>query len=133
MKPTNDLNLDCYVDFDFASLWSFEDDQGPICVKSRTGFIMLLGDCHVMWSSKLQTEISLSTMEAEYIALSTALRDLIPLKRLIKVVTTAVGLNDSATTIKTIVWEDNQGCVILVNLKPPRMTPRLKYYAIKYH
>ena len=65
-----------------------------------------------MWSSKVQTEIALSTMEAEYIALSTALRDLIPLKRLVKVVTTAVGLNDSDTTIKTTVWEDNQGYVI---------------------
>ena len=133
MKPTNDLNLDCYVDSDFAGLWSFEDDQDPTCVKSRTGFIMLLGGCPLMWSSKLQTEIALSTMEAEYIALSTALRDLIPLKRLVKVVTTAVGLNDSDTTIKTTVWEDNQGCVILANLEPPRMTPRSKHYAIKYH
>ena len=94
---------------------------------------MLLGDCPLMWSSKLQTGIILSTMEAEYIALSTTLCDLIPLKRLIKVVTTAVGLNDSATIIKTTVWEDNQGCVILANLEPPRMTPRSKHYAIKYH
>ena len=72
-------------------------------------------------------------MKAKYIALITALRDLIPLNRLVKVVTTVVGLNDSDTTIKTTVWEDNQGCVILANLEPPRMTPRSKHYAIKYH
>ena len=42
MKPTNDLNLDCYVDSNFAGFWSFEDDQDLTCVKSKTGFIMLL-------------------------------------------------------------------------------------------
>ena len=50
MKPTNDLNLDCHVDSDFAGLWSFEDNQDPTC-------IMLLRGCPLMWSSKLQTEI----------------------------------------------------------------------------
>ena len=38
-----------------------------------------------MWLSKLQTEIALSTIEVEYIALSTALRNLISLKQLVKV------------------------------------------------
>ena len=65
---------------------------------------MLLWGLPLMWSCKLKTEIALSTMETEYIALCTALRDLIPLKRLIKVVTTAVRLNDSDTTIKTTIW-----------------------------
>jgi Asp-tRNA(Asn)/Glu-tRNA(Gln) amidotransferase C subunit len=32
-----------------------------------------------MWASKLQTEIALSMTEAEYIALSTALREVIPM------------------------------------------------------
>ena len=36
-------------------------------------------------------------------------------------------------TLNTTVWEDNQGCLILDNLEPPRMTPRSKYYVIKYH
>ena len=72
-------------------------------------------------------------MKVEYIALSTVLRDLIPLKRWVKIVTTAVGVNDSNNTIKTTVWEDNQGCVILANLEPPRMNSRSKYYAIIYH
>jgi hypothetical protein len=37
-----------------------------------------------LWSSKLQTEIALSTTEAEYIAMSQAARDLIPMRALLQ-------------------------------------------------
>ena len=79
-KPDVSLQLDCYVDADFAGLWNYENDQDPVCVKSRSGFVMTLGGCPIQWSSKLQTEIALSTTEAEYIALSQAMRELIPLR-----------------------------------------------------
>jgi hypothetical protein len=42
-KPAETLSLDCYVDADFAGLWGYKDDQDPICVKSRTGYVMCLG------------------------------------------------------------------------------------------
>ena len=70
-------------------------------------------------------------MEAEYIALSTTLQNLISMKQLMKVVTIAVDLNDSNTMIENIGREDTQGYVILANLEPPRMTPRSKHYTIK--
>jgi hypothetical protein len=41
-KPSNDLELDCYVDADFAGLWNYESDQDPVCIKSRTGYVMTL-------------------------------------------------------------------------------------------
>ena len=73
-------------------------------------------------------------MEAEYIALSTSLKQLIPFKRLVDSVWQAVGLTkEKHITLNTTVWEDNQGCLILANLEPPRMTPRSKHYAITYH
>jgi len=73
-------------------------------------------------------------MEAEYIALSSALRELIPFQRLLKTVWTTVGMEDrDITTIKTTVFEDNQGFLTLSNLEPPRMTPCSKHYALKYH
>jgi hypothetical protein len=28
-KPSNELQLDCYVDADFAGLWNYESDQDP--------------------------------------------------------------------------------------------------------
>ena len=74
------LSLDCYVDADFAGLWSYEDDQDHVCVKSRTGYVMTLGGSPVHWASKLQTLISLSTVESEYIALATIMHDLLSMK-----------------------------------------------------
>jgi hypothetical protein len=71
-KNLSSLALDCYVDADFAGLWRAEDPHDPHCVRSRTGYIIMLAGCPVIWSSKLQTLISQSTMEAEYIALSTS-------------------------------------------------------------
>ena len=61
-----DLTLDCYADADFADLWGQENDQDTVCVKSRTGYALLFDGCPLLWVSKLQTEIALSTMEAEY-------------------------------------------------------------------
>ena len=134
MKPYTDLNIDCYVDSDFAGLWEYEYSQDPTCVRSRTGYTIMISGCLVLLSGKLQTEIELSTMEAEYIALSTSLKQLIPFKRLVDSVWQAVGLTkEKNITLNTTVWEDNQGCLILANLEPPRMTPRSKHYAIKYH
>ena len=42
-----------------------------------------LGESPVSWNSKLQTEVALSTTEAEYVALSQAMREFIPLCRLL--------------------------------------------------
>ena len=134
MKPNNDLNIDCHVDSNFADLWRYEDDQDPTCVRSRTWYIISIDGCPVLWSSKLQTETALSTMEAEYIALSTYLKKLIPLNCLVESVWNAVRLDiNELITIKANLWEDNQGCTILANMEPPRMTPRSKHYAIEYH
>jgi hypothetical protein len=80
--PHKDMNLDCYVDADFAGLWGSEDDQDPVCVKSRTGYVLTLGGCPLLWVSKL----------AEYIALSQAMRDLLPMRRLAKEVARSLGL-----------------------------------------
>jgi len=76
VKTTGKLELDCYVDADFAGLYRCEN---PTSVKSRTGYIILLGGFLLVWKSQLQTEISLSTLEFEYSALSQSMRTLLPL------------------------------------------------------
>ena len=78
LDPSDDLSIDCYPDADFAGLWGHEHPQDPHCVKSRTGYVITLANCPVLWVSKLQTEIALSTMESEYVALSTSCKDLFP-------------------------------------------------------
>jgi hypothetical protein len=80
LQPNNDLTIYCYVDADFAGLWPHEEQTDPVCVKSRTGFVICISNCPVIWGSKLQHEISKSTMEAEYNALSYTMRELLPSK-----------------------------------------------------
>ena len=69
LRPITDFWIDVYVDSDFAGLWGFEDKQDPTSAKSCTGFVICVSNCPVIWSSKLQTDITLSTMEVEYNAL----------------------------------------------------------------
>ncbi len=49
---------------------------------SCTGFVITYANCPIYWASPFQTEIALSTAEAEYIAMSSALREVIPLMTL---------------------------------------------------
>lgn len=114
--------------------WGFESEQDPTSVKSRTGFVTFISGCPVIWSSKLQTDIATSTMDAEYNALSIAMRDILPLKRLAKEICSSIGVHKQGpATLKTTVFEDNSGALTLARLEPGRMTPRSKHYEVKYH
>jgi hypothetical protein len=131
-QPSETMKLDCYVDADFAGLWNHEDNQDPVCVKSRTGFVITLGNCPLMWVSKLQTEIALSTLEAEYIALSQAMRELLPMRELLQEVGTNLNLDFADPVIlHSTVFEDNNGALGMA--KAPKITPRTKHIATKYH
>jgi hypothetical protein len=130
-QPTTNLDLNLYVDADFAGLWNHEDDQDPVCVKSRTGYVLTLGGCPISWSSKLQTEIALSTTEAEFIALSQAMRELIPTRRLLAEICGNMRLQGgSPVSIKSTVFEDNNGAISTAHAV--KMTPRTKHIAVKY-
>eukprot|EP00957_Ditylum_brightwellii_P034586 2622524-Ditylum_brightwellii.AAC.1 len=80
INPTDDLTLDCYVDSKFTGLWGQEDSQDSLSIKSITGFVLALGTTPILWVSKLQIEISCTTMEAENIALAHIMRELLPTK-----------------------------------------------------
>ena len=60
--------IEVYVDADFAGLWIHETAFDTNSVLSRTGYVIFLFGCPLFWYSKLQSEITLSTTEAEYIA-----------------------------------------------------------------
>jgi hypothetical protein len=130
-SPNPNIKLDCYVDADFAGLWRYEDDQDPVCVKSRTDVFTIAG-CPVSWASKLQTEIALSTLEAEYIALSTAMREMLPMRRLFKEIGEKMKLKlKEKGLLHSTVFEDNNGALALATA--PKLTPRTKHIAVKYH
>ena len=91
-NPSKKLVVDCYADADFAGLWGHEDPKDPICAGSRTGFVVTFSICPLLWVSKLHTEIALSTLHSEYVALSHSVRALLPLKSLIKEVIDNLGI-----------------------------------------
>ena len=131
-KPDLDAGLDCYVDADFCGLYGAEDDQDPVSVKSRTGYTLTLFGCPIIWASKLQTEITLSSTAAEYVAFSMAMRELLPMRALLQEISSKMGLSVlSNSLVRSTVFEDNQGCLSLVNV--PKMSTRNKYLALKYH
>ncbi|MGH7954943.1 MAG: Ty1/Copia family ribonuclease HI, partial [Gloeomargaritales cyanobacterium] len=130
-EATGDYALDCYVDADFAGLWKHEDPQDPVSVRSRTGYTLVFGGCPLLWVSKLQTEIALSTTEAEYIALSQSMRDILPMKRIIVEVLTSYGISLERATTHSTVFEGNNGALSLAHT--PGMTPRTKHIGVKYH
>ena len=133
MAPTKKVQLDLWVDADFAGLWGHESPDSPMSVYSRTGYVITLGNVPIIWKSKLQTEIALSTMEAEYIAASTAMRELLPLRETFASVTTAMDIPNVPVSTASSVWEDNEACWAMMNAPLPKMTPRTKHIGIKYH
>jgi len=136
LKPAkfDRLFMDCHVDADFLSLHGKEPWNDPVSVKSTTGFIISINHCPIVWSSKLQDSIALSTMMAEYYALSTAMRDVLPLRNLTMTVAKAVGIPDEyLSTFKVRCWEDNTTAETLANLDPGQSTPTSKFYDVKVH
>ena len=132
-KKNKGYQLDCYADADFAGLWNYEDSEDPVCVKSRSGYVMTLADCPIHWVSKLQTVIALSTLESEYIYLSQAMRELVPMRRLIKEIIEHLDPKalENETNLVSTIWEDNNGTISTVTA--PKLSPRTKHIATKYH
>ena len=73
-------------------------------------------------------------MMAEYYALSAAMREVLPLRDLVRTVADGCGIdNNCLTTFKTTVWEVNAGALALANLDPGQHTARSKFYDVKVH
>jgi hypothetical protein len=130
-EPSEEINVDCYCDADFAALHGIEASDDPNSAKSRTGYVITIANCPVLWVSKLQTEIALSTLESEFIALSSSFRSLIPVKRLIEETLSGLDIKTQVRySSKSTVFEDNAGALQLATTK--RLTPRTRHIATKY-
>ena len=133
-KDAHLLKTNVYVDASFTCGWGTESSANPDCVKSRTGYIIEIANCPVLWVSVMQTTIATSTMESEYTALSQACRAAIPLLAVIDSATKGLNYTKrNRLTFKATIHEDNMGALILAKLEPGRHTPRSKFYALKLH
>ena len=152
LNPNHKQTLDCFVDSDFAGAYSQYHNRDPTSTKSHTGYVILYQGCPILWVSKMQTQCALSTIESEYLALSQAMRDLIPMREILKEImqyvfkkeatTPKCSANSKAFTDilseehespipKSKVYEDNNICLKITRLSC--LTPRTKHIAIPYH
>ena len=116
--------IDCFVDADFAGTWTRDTSNIASSAHSRTGYTITFANCPILWSSKLQSEIALSPMEAEYISLSQALRDVIPLQAMMQELNTIFKYSIAKIMTHSTVFED-KGCVDLN--AAPTMRPRTRH------
>ena len=131
-SPT-EQSFDCYVDADFAGSWDKDTAEfDPDTARSRTGYVITYAGCPITWTSKLQTEIALSSTESEYLAISQCLRETIPLIELAREFQQrGLGLNATQPKVHCRIFEDNSGAIELV--KVPKIRPRTKHINVKYH
>jgi hypothetical protein len=129
--PTKGFKSSC--DSDFSGLWNKEFvPVDPSTAKSRSGWIIFYAGCPVSWASKLQSQVALSTTEAEYITISQALRNIIPVMNLLQEMRERdfqVICNEPYVYCK--VFEDNSGALELARL--PKLCPRTKHINVCYH
>ena len=120
------MDADCRGNWN--KLTSFEDTS---TAKSRTGYVIRFTGCPIVWGSKLQTQIVLSTTEAEYIALSTAMREVIPFINIIQDLKERNFIEaDSTADFHCKVFKDNNGDLELA--KTPKMRPRTTHINVIY-
>ena len=94
--------------------------------------LFINADYSVSWASKLQSQVALYTTKAEYIAMSQALRDIIPIMGLLQEMRERgfkVLCTDPYVYCK--VFEDNSGALELARL--PKLRPRTKHINVCYH
>ena len=93
--------------------------------KSTTGYIFLLSGGPISWISKQQTTVALSSCEAEYTALATALQEALHLSQLFSDAKIPL---DSPTVH---VMEDNQSAIFIA--ENPASNNKTKHMDIKLH
>ena len=116
------------ADFAEGSQESNTDDADNVML--WTGIIIMYANCPIFWRSSLQTEIVLSAAEAEYIALSSALRQVLPLMTIMEEINELFPLLISKPNFVFKLHEDNQSCIKMAT--GTKFFPWKKHIALKY-
>ena len=133
LDPHTSKSIEVYADADFSGNWNkLTASEDPSTSKSRTGFIITFANCPITWSSKLQTQVALSSTEAEYVALSQSLREAIPIMQLLEELKNRkIHIYSTEPKVYCKAFEDNSGALEISRL--PKIRPRTKHINLKYH
>ena len=86
--------------------------------------MIYIEDCLISWKSRKQKSVTLSSSEAEYVAISEVCAELIFLKQVVEFLEVKLSL-------PIIVRVDNVGAICLANNSVSG--PRMKHVDIRYH
>ena len=94
---------------------------------SQTGIAIFYYDCLVGWASRRQKSVTLSSCEAEYVALTDAAKEAIHLRRIVAFID-----KDFNPDVPTTIFEDNQGTIALA-YSDGKTQARTKHIDIRMH
>ena len=145
LRPNKSFTLNMFVDANFTGHWHKEFSHLHDSVLSCTGYVVTFCGCPISWASKLQSEITLSTTESEYIALSSTTREILPLRWILNDITTFSFVQIPHGSFDSIsyatfqsqlpplnVHEDNSTCIVLATTET-NFKPRTKHISLKFH
>jgi len=113
------------VDSDHSLIGYADSDWGGnVERRSTTGYVFLLGGAAIVWSSKKQRTVALSSTEAEYMASTQVTKEAIWLRSLLREL-------ELLKAGPTLIRGDNQGSIALG--KNPEHHQRTKHIDIQYH
>jgi hypothetical protein len=108
-----------------SAAYSDSDWAGcPHTSRSTSGYVFKIAGGAVSWSSKLQPRVALSSVEAEYIALTHCAREAVFLRQLLEEM-------GHAPDKPTLVYEDNTGAKALA--KDPVKASRIRHVRLPEH
>ena len=133
IRPNTHEYFECWVDADFSGNWRQQDAHNdPMTSKSCSGWIVHFAGPPISGASRIQTITALSTTEAEYIALSTSLSEVIQLMGMLKeAAEQGVQIDNLPPKIYCTVFQDNSGALELARL--PKVCPRTKHINLSFH
>ncbi|OWY94987.1 polyprotein [Phytophthora megakarya] len=115
-KQKNGLKLEAFTNADWGNNI---DDR-----RSVSEIMVMIGNAPVFFKSKFQRMVALSSAEAEYMALTLCVQEVLWLRVMLK----DMGIKQKEATQ---IWEDNQGAIALV--KNAAYNSRTKHVDIKHH
>lgn len=127
LLSTKDHVLHLNNDEIIQSLTAFSDANHAECRidrKSNSGIICFVNGGPIIWSSKKQSLVALSTCEAEYYAIAEAAKEVIWLRKLLESF-------DVSYKMSTPILTDNQSTIRMI--ENGDFMQRTKYIGVRYH
>lgn len=127
LKTTKHLKLTYHYQQEFKLLGYSDASWGSSLIdrKSITGYCFILSGAAVTWQSRKQQTIALSTLESEYMAISSTTQECLWLRRFLREL---LLIDDKKPET---IFSDNQGAIQLA--KHADSHGRTKHIDIKYH